>query len=222
MCLDSTTWCGRVNLPRTLTKPRLRHLCLPRIILRIIANGPAPPPCRQVLQVIRITPLILAVALFMENMDSTVIATSLPAIATDIGTNPIALKLALTSYFVSLAIFIPISGWMADRFGATNIFRIAIAIFVVGSIACAFSDSLPAFVFSRFLQGVGGSMMTPVARLVLLRATPRNRRVSAMAWLTVPALVGPLTGPPIGGFLTTYLSRHWIFWINVPIGGPVS
>ena len=167
---------------------------------------------------IRITPLILAVALFMENMDSTVIATSLPAIAADIGTSPIALKLALTSYFVSLAIFIPISGWMADRFGATNIFRVAIAIFVVGSIACAFSNSLPTFVVSRFLQGVGGSMMTPVARLVLIRATPRNELVSAMAWLTVPALIGPLTGPPIGGFLTTYLSWHWIFWINVPIG----
>ncbi len=151
-------------------------------------------------------------------MDSTVIATSLPAIATDIGTSPIALKLALTSYFVALAIFIPISGWMADRFGATNIFRLAIAIFVVGSIACAFSNSLPTFVFSRFLQGIGGSMMTPVARLVLIRATPRNELVSAMAWLTVPALIGPLTGPPVGGFLTTYLSWHWIFWINVPIG----
>ena len=151
-------------------------------------------------------------------MDSTVIATSLPAIAADIGTIPIALKLALTAYFVSLAIFIPISGWMADRFGAPNIFRIAIAVFVVGSIACAFSNSLPTFVFSRFLQGIGGSMMTPVARLVLLRATPRNELVSAMAWLTIPALIGPLTGPPIGGFLTTYLSWHWIFWINVPIG----
>jgi EmrB/QacA subfamily drug resistance transporter len=167
---------------------------------------------------IRITPLILAVALFMENMDSTVIATSLPAIATDIGTSPIALKLALTSYFVSLAIFIPISGWMADRFGAPNIFRVAIGIFVVGSIACAFSNSLPTFVFSRFLQGIGGSMMTPIARLVLLRSTPRNELVSAMAWLSIPALLGPLSGPPIGGFLTTYLSWHWIFWINVPIG----
>ena len=167
---------------------------------------------------IRITPLILAVALFMENMDSTVIATSLPAIATDIGTSPIALKLALTAYFVSLAIFIPISGWMADRWGATNIFRIAIVVFMIGSIACAFSNSLPTFVLSRFLQGIGGSMMTPVARLVLLRATPRNELVNAMAWLTVPALIGPLTGPPVGGFLTTYLSWHWIFWINIPIG----
>jgi EmrB/QacA subfamily drug resistance transporter len=154
----------------------------------------------------------------MENMDSTVIATSLPAIAADIGTSPIALKLALTSYFVSLAIFIPISGWMADRFGSSNIFRAAIAVFVLGSIACAFSNSMPTFVFSRFLQGIGGSMMTPVARLVLLRVTPRNELVSAMAWLTVPALIGPLTGPPVGGFLTTFLNWHWIFWINVPIG----
>src|SRR5882757_5150722 len=127
-----------------------------------------PPPAAPVsLLRARIVPLIVAVALFMENMDSTVIATSLPAIAADIGTSPIALKLALTSYFVSLAIFIPISGWMADRFGASNIFRIAIAVFVVGSIACAFSNSLESFVISRFLQGIGGSMMTPVSRLVL-------------------------------------------------------
>jgi EmrB/QacA subfamily drug resistance transporter len=166
----------------------------------------------------RITPLILATALFMENMDSTVIATSLPAIASDIGAEPISLKLALTAYFVSLAIFIPLSGWMADRFGAKNVFRIAIVVFVLGSISCAFSNSLLTFVLSRFLQGIGGSMMTPVARLVLVRATPRNELVSAMAWLTIPALIGPITGPPLGGFLTTYLSWHWIFWINVPIG----
>ncbi|MBN9346861.1 MAG: MFS transporter [Devosia sp.] len=162
--------------------------------------------------------MILAVALFMENMDSTVIATSLPAIAADIGTSPIALKLALTAYFVSLAIFIPISGWMADRFGSTNVFRAAIGVFMVGSICCAFSNSLETFVLSRFLQGVGGSMMTPIARLVLLRATPRNELVAATSWLSVPALLGPLTGPPVGGFLTTYLTWHWIFWINVPIG----
>ena len=166
----------------------------------------------------RIIPLVLAVALFMENMDSTVIATSLPAIAADIGAEPISLKLALTAYFVALAIFIPLSGWMADRFGAKNIFRVAIVVFMIGSICCAFSDSLLTFVLARFLQGIGGSMMTPVARLVLVRATPRNELVSAMAWLTIPALIGPITGPPLGGFLTTYLSWHWIFWINVPIG----
>ncbi|WIY53798.1 MFS transporter [Devosia sp. YIM 151766] len=167
---------------------------------------------------IRITPLILAVALFMEQMDSTVIATSLPAIAADIGTEPTALKLALTAYFVALAIFIPISGWLADRFGAKNVFRLAIFVFMLGSLACAFSFSLETFVLSRFFQGIGSSMMTPVGRLLLVRSTPRNELVAAMAWLTVPALIAPVTGPLIGGFLTTYLSWHWIFWINIPIG----
>jgi EmrB/QacA subfamily drug resistance transporter len=166
----------------------------------------------------RIVPLVLAVALFMEQMDSTVISTSLPAIAADIGTSPIALKLALTAYLVSLAVFIPVSGWMADRFGAKNVFRAAIVVFVLGSIACAVSNSLLAFVVSRFFQGVGGAMMTPVGRLVLVRSTPRSELVGAMAWLTMPALIGPLLGPPVGGFLTTYFSWHWIFLINVPIG----
>jgi len=166
----------------------------------------------------RIVPLVLAVALFMENMDSTVIATSLPAIAVDINTSPIALKLALTAYLVSLAIFIPVSGWMADRFGAKNIFRTAIAVFMVGSVACALSNSLAAFVVARFLQGMGGAMMTPVGRLVLVRATPKKDLVAAMSWLSIPALVGPLVGPPVGGFITTYFSWHWIFLINVPIG----
>ncbi|MDW6023152.1 MFS transporter [Mesorhizobium sp. BAC0120] len=166
----------------------------------------------------RTIPLILAVALFMENMDSTVIATSLPAIATDIGTSPIALKLALTSYLVSLAIFIPISGWMADRYGAKRVFRMAIGVFILGSIACAVSGSLLHFVLARFGQGLGGAMMTPVARLVLVRSTAKRDLVNAMAWLTVPALVGPLVGPPVGGFITTFFTWHWIFLINVPIG----
>jgi EmrB/QacA subfamily drug resistance transporter len=166
----------------------------------------------------RLVPLILAVALFMENMDSTVIATSLASIARDIGSEPIALKLALTAYLVALAIFIPISAWMADRWGARNVFRIAIVIFIAGSIACAASNSLPAFVLSRLLQGLGGALMTPVARLVLVRITPRNQLVDAMAWLSIPGLIGPIVGPPIGGFITTYLSWHWIFLINVPIG----
>ena len=163
-------------------------------------------------------PLILAVALFMEQMDSTVIATALPAIAADINTNPISLKLALTAYLVSLAIFIPISGWMADRFGARRIFAIAIGVFMAGSIACAVSGSLLEFVLSRFLQGMGGAMMTPVGRLVLVRTTEKSQLVNAMAWLTIPALVGPLVGPPVGGFLTTFLTWHWIFLINIPIG----
>ncbi|MGH6760315.1 MAG: MFS transporter [Phyllobacterium sp.] len=166
----------------------------------------------------RVVPLVLAIALFMEQMDSTVISTSLPAIALDIGTSPITLKLALTSYLVALAIFIPVSGWMADRYGAKNIFRIAIGVFMVGSLACAASNSLAAFVVSRFLQGMGGAMMTPVGRLVLVRSTPKDQLVSAMAWLTIPALVGPLLGPPLGGFITTYFTWHWIFLINLPIG----
>ncbi|MFB2549588.1 DHA2 family efflux MFS transporter permease subunit [Ensifer soli] len=166
----------------------------------------------------RIVPLILAVALFMEQMDSTVISTSLPAIAADLGVGPLALKLALTAYMVSLAIFIPASGWMADRFGAKRIFRLAILVFIAGSILCAVSSSLFAFVVSRFLQGMGGAMMTPVARLVLVRGTPRHQLVNAMALLTIPALVGPLAGPPLGGFITTYFSWHWIFLINVPVG----
>ena len=182
------------------------------------ACRPRPAHAFRIGKLNRTVPLVLAVALFMENMDSTVISTSLPAIAADIGSNPITLKLALTSYYVALAIFIPISGWMADRFGARRVFRGAILVFVAGSVACAASASLAEFVGARFMQGMGGAMMTPVARLVLVRSTPRSALVSAMAWLAVPALVGPVVGPPVGGFITTFFSWHWIFLINVPIG----
>ena len=166
----------------------------------------------------RLIPLIVACALFMENMDSTVIATSLPAIAADIGTSPLTLKLAITSYLLSLAVFIPASGWTADRFGARAVFSVAIAVFMVGSIGCALSSSVTDFVIARTLQGVGGAMMTPVGRLVLLRSIDKSALVNAMAWVTVPALVGPVVGPPLGGFVTTYFSWHWIFLINIPIG----
>lgn len=166
----------------------------------------------------RLLPLIIATALFMENTDSTVIATSLPMIATDLGADPIALKLALTSYLVSLAIFIPISGWMADRFGARTIFRASLAVFMAGSLACAAAQSLEGFVIARFIQGMGGAMMVPVGRLVLLRSVPRNEVVQALATLTIPALVGPIVGPPLGGFITTYWNWRWIFFINIPIG----
>jgi EmrB/QacA subfamily drug resistance transporter len=166
----------------------------------------------------RVIPLIVATALFMENMDSTVIATSLPAIAADIGTSPLTLKLAITSYLLSLAVFIPASGWTADRFGARMVFAIAVFVFMVGSIGCAMSSSVTDFVFARILQGMGGAMMTPVGRLVLLRTIDKSALVNAMAWVTVPALVGPVIGPPLGGFITTYFSWHWIFLINIPIG----
>jgi len=166
----------------------------------------------------RLIPLIVATALFMENMDSTVIATSLPAIAADIGTSPLTLKLAITSYLLSLAVFIPASGWTADRFGARLVFSAAVAVFMVGSIGCALSESVTGFVIARIVQGMGGAMMTPVGRLVLLRSIDKSTLVNAMAWVTVPALVGPVIGPPLGGFITTYFSWHWIFLINIPIG----
>jgi len=162
--------------------------------------------------------LIVAVALFMETMDSTIIATSLPAIAADLGEDPIALKLALTSYLLSLAVFIPISGWMADRFGARTVFRAAIVVFTLGSAACGFAQGLGDFVLFRVIQGMGGAMMVPVGRLVILRSVPKAELISALAWLTVPALMGPVIGPPLGGFITTVFEWRWIFWINIPIG----
>ena len=162
--------------------------------------------------------LIVAVALFMETMDSTVITTSLPAIAADLGEDPIALKLAITSYLLSLAVFIPVSGWMADRFGARTVFRMAIVVFTIGSAACGFSESLFDFVLFRILQGMGGAMMVPVGRLVILRSVPKAELISALAWLTIPALMGPVLGPPLGGFITTMFDWRWIFWINIPIG----
>ena len=162
-------------------------------------------------------PLIVACALFMENLDSTVLATSLPAIAHDFGESPVRLSFAITSYLFSLAVFIPISGWVADRFGARNVFRGAIVVFLTGSILCGLSSSLWQMVAARMLQGLGGAMMVPVGRLVLLRSVAKADLVSAMAWLTVPALIGPVIGPLIGGFITTYFHWRWIFWINVPI-----
>ena len=162
--------------------------------------------------------LIVAVALFMETMDSTVIATSLPAIAADLHEDPIALKLALTSYLLSLAVFIPLSGWMADRFGARTVFRAAIVVFTLGSAACGFAQGLGDFVLFRVIQGMGGAMMVPVGRLVILRTVPKVELISALAWLTIPALMGPVIGPPLGGFITTYISWRWIFWINIPVG----
>ncbi|HVZ06070.1 DHA2 family efflux MFS transporter permease subunit [Hyphomicrobium sp.] len=162
-------------------------------------------------------PLIVATALFMENMDATVLATSLPAIARDLHVNPINLKLALTTYLLALAVFIPASGWMADRFGAKNVFRAAMVVFAAGSIACALSTSLVTLVAARVLQGMGGAMMTPVGRLIVLRTVPRAEIIGAIAWLSIPALVGPVVGPPLGGFITTYFTWRWIFWINIPV-----
>lgn len=163
-------------------------------------------------------PLIVACALFMENMDSTIITTSLPVIARELHQNPLALNLALTAYLVSLAVFIPVSGWVADRYGSRRVFAAAIVVFVAGSLLCAASNGLAAFVAARFLQGVGGAMMVPVGRLVLLRTVPKSDLIAALNYLTIPALLGPVIGPPLGGFITLHFHWRWIFLINLPIG----
>jgi EmrB/QacA subfamily drug resistance transporter len=165
-----------------------------------------------------IVPMIVASALFMENLDSTIITTALPSMAESFATTPIHLSVGITSYVLSLAIFIPVSGWVADRFGARTVFRSAIAVFTLGSVLCGFCNNVPEFAAARVLQGVGGAMMVPVGRLVMFRSVPRSEFVTAMAYLTVPALVGPILGPPVGGFITTYASWRWIFFLNLPVG----
>jgi EmrB/QacA subfamily drug resistance transporter len=165
-----------------------------------------------------LVPLIVACALFMENLDSSIVSTSLPAIATDLGVDPVSLKLAFTSYIISIAVFTPASGWAADRFGARTVFRGAIVVFTAGSVLCALASSLEGFVGARIVQGLGGAMMVPVGRLILLKSVEKRDYLRALSWLTVPALIGPVMGPPVGGFITTYFEWRWIFWINVPIG----
>jgi EmrB/QacA subfamily drug resistance transporter len=166
----------------------------------------------------RVLPLTIAAALFLEQMDSTIIATALPDIAADLGTSPVSLKLAFTTYLLGLTVFLPISGWLADRFGAKLVFRLAILVFTLGSVSCGFAQSLDWLVLSRFIQGVGGAMMVPVGRIILLRAVPKAELLDAIAWLTIPALIGPVIGPPIGGYITTVYDWRWIFWMNLPFG----
>ena len=166
----------------------------------------------------RTVALIIGAAMFMEQLDGTVLATALPSMARDLGVTAPNMSIALTSYLISLAIFIPASGKIADRFGNRSVFRIAIVAFTLGSILCAQSPNLPFLVIARFLQGIGGAMMMPVGRLVLFRSVEKRNLVSAMSWVLIPALIGPIIGPPFGGFLVTYLNWRWIFYINVPIG----
>ncbi len=162
--------------------------------------------------------LVVASALFMESLVSTVIATSLAAMSADLQVDPLTLKLAFTAYYLALAIFIPISGWCADRFGAKTVFASAIAVFTLSSVGCALAWDLHSLVLGRFCQGLGGALMLPVGRLVLLRVIPKREMVSAMAWLSIPALFAPIMGPPVGGFITTYYHWRGIFWLNVPVG----
>ena len=166
----------------------------------------------------RTTALIIASALFMEQLDLTVLATALPTMARYFDVTPSHMSVALTSYLLSLAVLIPASGQVADRFGARTVFSSAIVVFTLSSVLCAQAHNLPLLVVARLLQGAGGAMMIPVGRLVLLRSVDRADLVSAMSWFLVPGLIGPILGPPVGGLIVTYLDWRWIFYINVPIG----
>ncbi|HHC3072293.1 TPA: MFS transporter [Klebsiella pneumoniae] len=162
--------------------------------------------------------LLVAGAFFMEFLDGTVIATALPDMARDFGVTAVELNIGISAYLITLAVLIPASGWIADRFGARAIFTLALAIFTLASVFCDLSTEVHIFVAMRILQGVGGALMVPVGRLAVLRTTPKHQLIKAIATLTWPALVAPIIGPPLGGFITRYASWHWIFFINVPLG----
>jgi EmrB/QacA subfamily drug resistance transporter len=161
---------------------------------------------------------IVAAAFFMQNLDSTVITTALPQMAITFGTTPIHLSIGITAYILSLAVFIPVSGWVADRMGARTIFGTAIAVFTLGSVLCGFCNGVTEFALCRVFQGLGGAMMVPVGRLVLFRAVGKSGLVQALATLSMASMIGPVLGPPVGGFITTYASWRWIFFLNLPIG----
>ena len=163
-------------------------------------------------------PLALASALFMELLDTAALGTALPTLAREFHADPLHLKLALTAYLMTMAVFVPCSGWLADRYGARRIFINAMKVYLLGSVCCGLSSSVPELVASRVLQGLGGAMMTPVARLIVVASTPRERLVKALNAFTFPAVIGPLLGPPLAGLLLHYASWRWIFFINLPVG----
>lgn len=163
-------------------------------------------------------PWIAAMAFFMQALDATILNTALPAIAQSLNRSPLAMQSAIISYTLTVAMLIPVSGWLADRFGTRKIFMLAVTLFTLGSLACALSTSLTELVIFRVLQGIGGAMMMPVARLALLRAYPRSELLPVLNFVTMPGLVGPILGPVLGGVFVTWASWHWIFLINIPIG----
>ena len=162
--------------------------------------------------------LLVAGAFFMEFLDGTVIATALPEMARSFGVDAVALNIGISAYLITLAVLIPASGWIADRYGARRVFTLALAIFTAASVCCGLAGSVDGFVAMRILQGAGGALMVPVGRLAVLRTTPKHQLIAAIATLTWPALVAPIIGPPLGGFITSVASWRWIFFINVPLG----
>ena len=177
--------------------------------------SPQTPPDRAVP---RIAYLAVASALFMEFIDSTALSTALPTLARAFHADPVHLKLALTSYILALAVFVPISGWAAERFQPRRVFLAAMIVFLAGSALCGFSSNLGELVAARIIQGAGGALMTPVARLIVVGSAPRGDLIRAMGWFTMPALAGPLIGPPLAGFILSVADWPWIFFINLPIG----
>ncbi len=162
--------------------------------------------------------MIVGSAIIMQQIDSTVITTALPQMAISLHTDPVRLSVAITAYLLSLAVFVPVSGWAAERFGGRTVFRAAIALFTLGSMLCGLANNVVELTAARVLQGFGGAMMVPVGRLVLFRSIDKAALIGIMAYLQVPAQLGPVLGPPIGGFITTYFSWRWIFLVNVPLG----
>ncbi|PWN63580.1 MFS transporter [Chryseobacterium phosphatilyticum] len=166
----------------------------------------------------KILPLILATAIFMQMLDSTILNTSLPSIAKDLGESPLNMQNAIISYVLTLAVFMPASGFLADRFGTKKVFIVSLILFSLGSLFCSLSENLTHLVISRVIQGVGGSLMTPVGKLALIKTFDKSELLKAMNFAIIPALIGPVLGPLVGGYMVDYLSWHWIFLINIPIG----
>jgi len=162
--------------------------------------------------------LLVAVTFFMENLDATVIATALPDMARTFGVAAVDVNIGMSAYMLAVAVFIPISGWLADRFGSRLVFSSAIVLFTLSSLMCGLSDSLETFVAARVLQGISGAMMVPVGRLAVLRTTEKKDLVRAISFITWPGLVAPILGPPLGGFIVTHASWPWIFYLNLPLG----
>lgn len=177
-------------------------------------NNKPPPRERRELWIT----LLVAGAFFMENLDGTVITTAVPAMAHSFGVAPLDLNVGVSAYLLALGVFIPISGWVAERFGARRVFTAAIALFTLASVLCGLAQGALEFALLRVLQGLGGAMMVPVGRLVVLNNTPKERLIATIATLTWPALVAPILGPPVGGFITSHASWHWIFFLNLPLG----